>query len=293
MSERSGHTSRPPFAFFDHDSSSWKTWQRSFLPGSLGELPITWPASGMTCDGRAYELPRSALRTGVSEFSSLLGTPRTSSTNGPGMWEASERGPRGRLEGQIDQLLKTPTAQLAVNGGSQHPDKRTAGGHGPTLADQIEHLLPTPRATDGEKGGPNQQGSSGDLMLPSAVQLLPTPDASMEGNRGGTRARSAEALASGKHQANLNDLPRLLPTPSAGNFNDGESLESWEVRRQKNLAKGINGNGQGTPLSIAVHGASTNPRLAVGNTSQDELPLFPPSEAPEVASGFHPNSSSG
>jgi hypothetical protein len=32
-----------------------------------------------------------------------------------------------------------------VNGGSQHPDKRRDGGHGPTLADQVEHeLLPTP-----------------------------------------------------------------------------------------------------------------------------------------------------
>jgi DNA (cytosine-5)-methyltransferase 1 len=40
----------------------------------------------------------------------------------------------------ILRLLKTPTAQLAVNGGSQHPDKRRAGGHGPTLADQVEHL---------------------------------------------------------------------------------------------------------------------------------------------------------
>lgn len=30
-------------------------------------------------------------------------------------------------------------------------------------------VLPTPRATDGTKGGPNQRGSSGDLMLPSAV----------------------------------------------------------------------------------------------------------------------------
>lgn len=74
-------------------------------------------------------------------------------------------------------LLKTPTAQLAQNGGSQHPDKRKAGGHGPTLADEVEHLLPTPRASDGTKGGPNQRGSSGDLMLPSAVQLLPTPTA--------------------------------------------------------------------------------------------------------------------
>jgi hypothetical protein len=44
----------------------------------------------------------------------------------------------------------------------------------------------------------------------------------------------------------------LLPTPAAGNFNDGESPESWEARRQANLAKKINGNGQGTPLAIAV-----------------------------------------
>ncbi|MCZ0983952.1 hypothetical protein O1L60_45140 [Streptomyces diastatochromogenes] len=54
-------------------------------------------------------------------------------------------------------LLKTPTAQLATNGGSQHPDKRRAGGHGPTLADEVEHLLPGGahhRAADGDVPGP-------------------------------------------------------------------------------------------------------------------------------------------
>lgn len=44
----------------------------------------------------------------------------------------------------------------------------------------------------------------------------------------------------------------LLPTPSAGNFNDGEELESWLARRERNKAKRINGNGQGMPLAIAV-----------------------------------------
>jgi hypothetical protein len=51
------------------------------------------------------------------------------------------------------------------------------------------------------------------------------------------------------------DLPEaisLLPTPNAGNFNDGEDPETWEARRQANLAKEVNGNGQGTPLSMAV-----------------------------------------
>jgi DNA (cytosine-5)-methyltransferase 1 len=43
-------------------------------------------------------------------------------------------------------------------------------GHGKSLEIEARRLLPTPRATDGTKGGPNQAGSSGDLMLPSAVQ---------------------------------------------------------------------------------------------------------------------------
>jgi hypothetical protein len=50
----------------------------------------------------------------------------------------------------------------------------------------------------------------------------------------------------------LHGALQLLPTPAASNPNDGESLDSWEARRSRNLAKGINGNGQGTPLAIAV-----------------------------------------
>jgi DNA (cytosine-5)-methyltransferase 1 len=41
-----------------------------------------------------------------------------------------------------------------------------------------EAFLPTLRATDGTKGCPAQRGSKGDLMLPSAVMRLMTPDTS-------------------------------------------------------------------------------------------------------------------
>lgn len=50
-------------------------------------------------------------------------------------------------------------------------------------------LLPTPRATDGTKGGPNQRGSSGDLMLLSAVHLLPTPTSQAAKHAGGDTDR--------------------------------------------------------------------------------------------------------
>lgn len=40
------------------------------------------------------------------------------------------------------------------------------------------------------------------------------------------------------------------PTPDAAAFNSGESPESFELRRQKNIAKHLNGNGMGTPLAM-------------------------------------------
>ena len=50
-------------------------------------------------------------------------------------------------------------------------EKKNGNGMGTPLAIAIQ-MWPTPRAGDGPKGGPNQRGSSGDLMLPSAVQGL-------------------------------------------------------------------------------------------------------------------------
>ena len=58
------------------------------------------------------------------------------------------------------QLMPTPTTQ---------PD--TGNGHARNLGKEAR-LLPTPKASDGTKGGPNQRGSKGDLTLPSAVHRM-------------------------------------------------------------------------------------------------------------------------
>jgi DNA (cytosine-5)-methyltransferase 1 len=69
----------------------------------------------------------------------------------------------------VVSLLPTPTARDSKG---RSLDTRAGG---PGLPDA---LLPSPRATDGTKGGPNQRGSAGDPMLPSVVvDLLPTPSA--------------------------------------------------------------------------------------------------------------------
>lgn len=53
-------------------------------------------------------------------------------------------GKNSRPLNEVVLLFKTPTAQLGRNGAAQHPDKRKAGGHGPTLDDEVSFLLPEP-----------------------------------------------------------------------------------------------------------------------------------------------------
>ncbi|MBF6397884.1 DNA cytosine methyltransferase [Nocardia cyriacigeorgica] len=68
------------------------------------------------------------------------------------------------------RLLPTPRA---TDTGT--PGRRAGRGFRPPLSEKVlplatgTPLLPTPRAIDGTKGSPAQHGSSGDLMLPSAI----------------------------------------------------------------------------------------------------------------------------
>lgn len=117
--------------------------------------------------GRQPEPKSSKGTTGGSPEIKFLPTPNTMDTLEPRQGEAIERqlrrggsGSRRSTSGNLREdilltvdperysrkpemaLLKTPTSNLGKNGGSQHPEKRKAGGHGPTLADEIEHTLP-------------------------------------------------------------------------------------------------------------------------------------------------------
>ena len=96
----------------------------------------------------------------VSGLEGLADQARTASTGRHGH-------PVAGVGGSALTLLPTPKA-------SNNENRSSDWANGPNLGEALA-LLPTPRATDGTKGGPNQRGSSGDLMLPSAVTLLPTP----------------------------------------------------------------------------------------------------------------------
>jgi hypothetical protein len=72
--------------------------------------------------------------------------------------------------------------------------------------------------------------------------------------------RSGDGAVDGKGNPERRNGPRgriedavaAWPTPSAAVMNDGESLESWAARRDRNAARHVNGNGVGTPLTIAA-----------------------------------------
>ncbi|WP_433701809.1 DNA cytosine methyltransferase [Nocardiopsis sp. CA-288880] len=86
----------------------------------------------------------------------LLPTPRVSDSAGPGV-----HGQGGLDLRTAISLLPTPRARDSKGRG--YPDQL------PNVVEGLA-LLPTPWASDGTHGGPNQRGSKGDLALPVAVQ---------------------------------------------------------------------------------------------------------------------------
>ena len=127
-----------------------------------------------------------------------------------------------------------PTVKATNNENRQGP------GCSPNLGEALR-LLPTPRTSDTNGAGVHGQGG---LDLRTAVTLLPTPMT--------TDGKGTGPADLNWHSPQLRALPKLLPTPTAARFNDGEDLASWSARRARVKETASNGNGFGTPLSVAV-----------------------------------------
>src|SRR5690606_1562134 len=174
-----GRGSHEPLAYFDPDSSSWRTSPPTSGEGSTLS-PKTWPRSGMTRHGLLFALPMLAPPIDANDCSSLLPTPLTSMKHGHG--------------GKVN------------------------------IQTVVVSLLPTPRASDGEKGGPNQRGSSGDPMLPNVVhKLLPTPTASEYGRNKSASPGAAVRPSLGSLVKELTSTGSSTPPQSADGRPSSES----------------------------------------------------------------------
>ncbi len=142
-------------ARYNRDTQSWKTSQTSLVATAddgLDEYSETWPRSGMTRNGTAYQLPRLALTT-TEIGSGLWPTPTATANQGaPSMQERYTR----------PHFWRTP----ASANGSQGPKSRElyehcrkTGQSTVTLVDEVRHTprhWPTPAASD-YKGAPKNR----------------------------------------------------------------------------------------------------------------------------------------
>lgn len=187
-----------------------------------------------------------AVKFGDSHTPRLLPTPVANAENpgaGGELRAALTHGPARRNETGTDtmgrpnvgrpkreELLPTPTTEPT-----------TGNGHARNLAAEAK-LLPTPLASDGEKGGPGQRFGTGSQTLTSAIR---------------------------------GDEVTLLPTPQAadgdgGRMERGASERGWKRPSGAKAAKPL-----GTAVVLEMeksHGASTNPPSAAGSTSSDDPP---------------------
>jgi hypothetical protein len=193
-----------PFAWFDRATASWRTWQRCLVMG-WEPFSETWPRAGLTLNGIAYRRAPSAPLTNGTGFG-LLPTP-TASTGG--------REPDGKTGRKLVTVLKrgplpmlpTPT----VKGDNNRKGASPTSGDG--LATVLKRGLPTPRASDADKGG------RGDLLTvlrgyeTKHAGTLPTPTAR------DWRSGKASDATHGKNARPLNEALTKMAGNLSGRMN--------------------------------------------------------------------------
>lgn len=204
MTDTSGPTSGKQFAYYDHDSSSWKMWPATGLWGSI-EFSATWPRTGCMSDGQAFELPTLVPPTTGNDFSSshpptVFSTPDTM-PDAPNSGSNMRTRPPG-LGNQV-KTLPTPKAHDGIMG-----RPRTTGRpiEKSTHLGTIVTLLPTPRAANGDgrndtvwhrPDGKPQNLENALARVPSIEKMLPTP-------------RTTDSHGPGRHGTGGQDLRTVV-----------------------------------------------------------------------------------
>ncbi len=203
----SGPNSLESFAWYDPDTSSWKTSQGSLLP-EWATYSGTWPKSGTTQNGQASPRPLLVPRTYGGDSSSWP-TP-----------QAKESLPQGAFVDEMREAGANPDERLYLPGRKWHTQRTLSRmvqlkpgqkdrWPTPTTADtrpgsanqdrshlRDEVLWPTPKASP---SGPDyaragREDSGGDDLV-TAVARYSTPTASNRDSAGGSNSRRTEKEA--------------------------------------------------------------------------------------------------
>lgn len=248
----------------------------AMVGGTAWELETSLPAIG----GDLLPTPRATRGGSATETRDLLPTPTCSDTNGPGehgdvgmdlrtavnLLPTPVTGPnrvsRGALTGTTPGCAAKPGGQWSAPGLEQALE--IARGELPREFDSWDEvrgasasLLPTPTAGDavGARNStsgrqPDSQHHGGDTLgdLVFDGRLLPTPAA--RDYKDGEPSPADFRRNSPPVAALLTEPDRLLPTPAVNDMGAGKTIEAWDDWVEAQRAKHGNGNGHGPSLSI-------------------------------------------
>lgn len=221
----------------------------------------TWPSSGMTQGGTAYELPTWAPPTAGSGSSSwripvegLLWTPVTT----------PERPQKGRDPNKWPASLNQQVTEDLPSSPTYRPDLAATCSRSPDPDDVDEaDLLPTHMRNDPSYRSPESQtrrSSSGFTDLVTALDsegLVPTPRAGITGHLTGRDyhhnleewAWDPTTRGNPPEPAEELDEDLLFPTPAVNDMGDGKTVEEWDAW---NAGETMRHQMHGQPLSIVA-----------------------------------------
>ena len=210
-----------PVAVWNSARDVWETPQtEGFFCEHWDVFLGTFPTSGMTVNGAAYELPTWEPATDGSASSSLLPTATARDWRSGGTPESYQERAQTIAQplSEIRNLLPTPTVS-DTNGAGVH------GDGGLDLRTTVS-LLRTPCAAEAEGGprNPNRPGATMRLSDQIREQLLPTPNASLVSKGGSQHPDKQKA---GGHQVDLSDVAEHVLKPGAkpwDRIRHGESM---------------------------------------------------------------------
>jgi hypothetical protein len=157
---------------------------------------------------------------------------------------------------------------------------------------------PTAKGSDGDKGGPNQQGSKGDLMLPSAAANWMTPDAYAPEKGytrdGGVKGKERPTLAGQSPARHLPGSSRMTPdVPNGGRKLDAETIARKGLKADGTKAQvGLENQTRMWTTPHGMAGIDKNGKAGAGGNFAKQSPAWRPQDA-EVSTRSTPRTITG
>ena len=129
----SGGWSAEPFAWYDHGSRCWRTWQRCLIEG-WARYSEVWPRSGMTRNGIAYRFRPLARPTDGTEFV-FLPTPRANDAQKRGSFDITNL--RNGFPAAVKRLFLPTLGKDETKGTSRKRFRGSPHFHGAKMSEAL------------------------------------------------------------------------------------------------------------------------------------------------------------